>query len=317
LQNNVFDEDLIDYDNVIDLFYSWLYSRLHFFIARHTMYAHSPQRVLDIGCGTGFQSFLYAYGGSFVVGIDISEHMIKLAMNKRKSHSTNNNNNKLILFPERFDFVTRYNNRINSIIRQNYDHRSYFVPAFLISDIYQLPFPDEYFSHVNSCGSVLSLVENSHLALEELTRVLKPGGTLFIDVESKWTLDRFWALFDVLLKNTLGYWSSFKEAYQPFFSLGQNVLINYPYGEHNNPVNIRIKLFTNDNLKEEFSSLNLRVIKRWTIHSITNLIPSPILDTNQPGAFLKNLFRVLAFLEEKIPVHLPGCSSVYFLQKNR
>jgi hypothetical protein len=95
------------------------------------------------------------------------------------------------------------------------------------------------------------------------------------------------------------------------------VLINYPYGEHDNPVNIRIKLFTNDNLKEEFSSLNLRVIKRWTIHSITNLIPSPILDTNQPGAFLKNLFKVLAFLEEKIPVHLPGCSCVYFLQKNR
>ena len=74
------------------------------------MKAGSPQKVLDIGCGTGFQSYLYAYGGSSVVGIDISEHRIKLAMNKRKSLLSNN---KLVLFPESFDFVTRYNRIIN------------------------------------------------------------------------------------------------------------------------------------------------------------------------------------------------------------
>jgi ubiquinone/menaquinone biosynthesis C-methylase UbiE len=312
LQNNVF-EHLSDYDNIADLCYSWLYSRLHFFIAKYITEVQNPRRVLDIGCGTGFQSFLYAYSGSFVVGIDVSENMIKSAMSKRKSLSKND---RLVLFSENFDFVIRYNDLINSVINKNFGCKKYSPPAFLICDIYQLPFQDGYFSHINSCGSVLSLVEHSHRALEELTRVLEPGGTLFIEVESKWNMDRFWTLFDVLLRNKLGYWTSFKDACKPFFSPRQNVSIRYPYGERDNPLDIRIMLFTNNCLKEEFSSLNLKVIKRWTILSITNLIPSPILDTNHPTAFLKNLFRVLSFLEEKIPFPLPGCTSAYYLQKN-
>ena len=314
MQYNVFNEKLtIDYDNMMDLFYSWLYSRLHFFITKYIIDAYNPQRVLDIGCGTGFQSYLYAHSGSSVIGVDISECMIKMAMNKRESLSNIDN---IILFPESFDFVTRYNNFINSVIRQNFKRRKYLAPSFIISDIHQLPFPDQYFCHINSCGSVLSLIEHSHSALKELTRVLKPGGTLFIEVESKWNMDRFWTLLDVLLKNTIGYWSSFQEAYQPFFLLRKNIFINYPYGEHDNPVNIKIKLFTGSNLKQEFSFLNLRVIKRWTIHSVTNLIPSPILDTNKPNVFLKNLFKMLSTFEERIPFSLPGCTAAYFLQKN-
>jgi ubiquinone/menaquinone biosynthesis C-methylase UbiE len=76
LQNNVFDKGLIDYDNVIDLFYSWLFSRLHFLITKYAMSGHTHQDVLDIGCGTGLKSFLYAqHSGSSVVGIDISDLM--------------------------------------------------------------------------------------------------------------------------------------------------------------------------------------------------------------------------------------------------
>jgi ubiquinone/menaquinone biosynthesis C-methylase UbiE len=312
LKNNVFNEDSSDYDNMADLCYSWLYSRLHFFISKYVMKIYNPSRILDIGCGTGFQSFLYAFGGSSVVGIDISENMIRSAMNKRNSFLAND---KLILFPANFHFVTRYNEIINSVIRQRTNYKKYFSPSFLVCDVHRLPFPDEYFSHINSCGSVLSLVEHSHLALKELARVLKPGGTLFIEVESKWNMDRFWALLDVLLRNKLGYWTSFKEACQPFFSPTENISINYPYGEHDNPINIRIKLFTNNYLKQEFSGLNLKVIKRWTILSITNIIPSPILDTNIPSSFLKNLFGVLSFLEESFPSSLPGCTSAYFLRK--
>jgi SAM-dependent methyltransferase len=248
-----------------------------------------------------------------VVGTDISENMIKSAMSKRNPKSSND---KLILFPENFDFVIKYNDLINSVISQNFGHKIYSPPTFLVCDVYKLPFPDGYFSHINSCGSVLSLVEHSHLALKELIRVLSPGGTLFVEVESKWNMDRFWTLFDVLLRNKLGYWTTFNDACKPFLSPRQCISISYPYGEHDNPVNIRIKLFTNKCLKDEFSRLNLKVIKRWTILSITNLIPSPILDTNRPSTFLKRLFRVLSFLEEKVPYPLPGCTTAYFLQKN-
>jgi ubiquinone/menaquinone biosynthesis C-methylase UbiE len=313
MKKNVFDEESGEYDNISDLCYSWLYSRLHFFISRYIMAIHTPQRVLDIGCGTGFQSFLYAYGGSFVVGIDVSENMIKSAMSKRKPFSAID---KLILFPENFEFVIRYNDLINSTLNRNFGGKKYNHPSFLVCDIHRLPFPEGYFSHINSCGSVLSIVEDSYSALKEITRVLKPGGTLFVEVESKWNLDRLWTLLDVALRNRLGYWTSFKDAYKPFISPGQNISIIYPYGERNNPVNIRITLFTNNCLKDEFYRLNLKLIRRWSILSVTNLIPSPILDTNRPSEFLKNIFRVLSFIEEKIPFHLPGCTSAYLLQKN-
>ena len=121
---------------------------------------------------------------------------------------------------------------------------------------------------------------------------------------------------DVLLKNKIGYWSSFKEALQPFSSIKQNISINYPYGEHDNPTNTKIKLFIDSNLKQEFLALDLGIIKRWSIHSITNLIPSPILDTSKPNRILRYVFRILAAIEERIPLTLPGCTTAYFLQKN-
>lgn len=149
------------------------------------MSGHTHQDVLDIGCGTGLKSFLYAqHFGSSVVGIDISDLMIRQAMNKCKKHLNSNN---LILFPECFDFVIKYNDLINSLINQNFVRKKNSTPSFLISDFFHLPFSNDYFSHINCCGSVISLVEDSHLALIELTRVLRPGGTLFIGVESNGT----------------------------------------------------------------------------------------------------------------------------------
>jgi hypothetical protein len=61
--------------------------------------------------------------------------------------------------------------------------------------------------------------------------------------------------------------------------------------------------------------MNLKVIERRTILSITNMIPSPILDTEGPGKLLSAFFRVLTLLEEKIPFSLPGCTSAYLLKK--
>jgi ubiquinone/menaquinone biosynthesis C-methylase UbiE len=109
------------------------------------MKIYNPKRVLDIGCGTGFQSFLYAFGGSFVVGVDVSENMIKSAMNKRKSFLMND---KLILFPENFDFVTRY----NSAIRQRFDHEKYSSPTFLVCDI------TDYLSQTNTSLMLIVVV---------------------------------------------------------------------------------------------------------------------------------------------------------------
>jgi hypothetical protein len=134
-------------------------------------------------------------------------------------------------------------------------------------------------------------------------------------VESKWDLDRLWTFIDVLLKNRLGYYCSFKEALDPITSLSDDIRINYPYGEPGEPVFIRIKLFDFRTLRNEFSLFQLRIVKRWTIHSVTNFIPSIFLDTDFPSRTLRRLFNILSYIEEKIPFCFPGCSMVYLLKK--
>ena len=64
------------------------YSRLHLLLSKEVIHKFSPKNVLDIGCGTGFQSFLYCINGSRVIGIDSSMKMIKIAQVKL-DHLTN------------------------------------------------------------------------------------------------------------------------------------------------------------------------------------------------------------------------------------
>ena len=75
----------IEYDHIIDLWYSWLYSRLHFLLSKEVIQKFSPKNDLDIGCGSGFQSFLHYIDGSRVIGIDSSVKMIKIVQRKMGS----------------------------------------------------------------------------------------------------------------------------------------------------------------------------------------------------------------------------------------
>src|SRR5688572_32636389 len=85
----------IEYDHIIDLWYSWLYSRLHFLLSKEVIQKFSPKNVLDIGCGTGFQSLLHYIDGSRVIGIDSSVKMIKIAQRDRKSTRLNSSHSQI------------------------------------------------------------------------------------------------------------------------------------------------------------------------------------------------------------------------------
>lgn len=312
IEENIFDADLFDYDYVADCYYSWLYSRLHYFITKYVINKYNFKKILDVGCGTGFQSYLFAPTGAEVIGIDISKRMLEIAHNKKEKDLNDN----ILLAPEKFNFTKKYNKLVYYLLKDKVKNNSFSQPTFIQADIHNLPFSNNTFSHINSCGSVLNLIRNSDLALAEITRVLQPKGTFFLDVEAKWNLDRWWTLLDSLLNNKIGYDTSFKDALFPFFkSINKDIVITYQYGEKNNPIPIKLKLFTFQNLKEIFSSFNFRIIKYWTIHSFTNLIPSVILDTNYPSSFLVKTFRLLSFFEEKLPIALPGYNMVFLLQK--
>ena len=105
-------------------------------------------RVLDVGCGSGWATrLLSGYAiNGHVTGIDISDEMIRVARESSKA------------FP-------------------NAD--------FEVASAEQLPFSDNEFTHAFSMES-LYYYANIPLALEEIHRVLRPGG-LFVAV-----MDLYW-----------------------------------------------------------------------------------------------------------------------------
>jgi ubiquinone/menaquinone biosynthesis C-methylase UbiE len=93
--------------------------------------------MLELGCGTGHWSDYFEKQGFNVLGIDISEPMLKLAIEKN----------------------------INA--------------KFLKADSHYLPFTNKSFSIVSSI-TMLEFVDDQDKVLQEIYRVLKPGGWLII-----------------------------------------------------------------------------------------------------------------------------------------
>jgi len=98
---------------------------------------HTGERLLDIGCGTGFVVELYAKGGAKVFGIDIANRSVELTQKRVQILG------------------------LRADIRQ--------------ANAEDLPFDDNYFDIVTSYG-VLHHTPNTHIAIQEVFRVLKPGG---------------------------------------------------------------------------------------------------------------------------------------------
>lgn len=106
----------------------------------------TPIRVLDVGCGTGFLSLLLAELGHQVTGVDLTEEMIDLALQKAE---------KLGLDVE-----------------------------FRIGDAEQLSDADEVYDLIVARHLIWTL-PNPTAAVREWTRVLQSGGRLAL-VEGNW-----------------------------------------------------------------------------------------------------------------------------------
>jgi demethylmenaquinone methyltransferase / 2-methoxy-6-polyprenyl-1,4-benzoquinol methylase len=93
-------------------------------------------RALDLATGTGDIAFALAAGGASVVGLDVTLRMIELARAKAAMPSP---------------------------------------PHFLVGDMLALPFPSHSFDVVTT-GYGLRNVSDLTMAIDEIRRVLKPGG---------------------------------------------------------------------------------------------------------------------------------------------
>ena len=304
----IFDEMGSTYDDIQDLWYSWLFCRIHFFIVKDVLcqWTDAPRQVLDAGCGTGFQSFLYANAGANVTGIDISPGLIKVAERKKDNPPTIG-----ALLKPTFSFTETYNTELETLLGDCLGSSRYRPPEFYLQSLLDLKIPDSTIDHVNCCGSVLSFIDDYDKALSEVSRVLKPGGTFIFEVEAKYNLDLIWTLLDAMTGGHLGYETGLKKSIAPFTTgWSEYVNVEYPFGEVENPVYMPIKLYTRRGLCRDFERHKLKARKWRTIHSITNLLPSTVLDSESPARVIRGIFSALATLEQTVPFRLPGCSIV-------
>ena len=108
--------------------------------------------VLDIGCGIGNYLEELHKKGHKITGIDIAENMLKTSKERIKKYIQ--------------------------------------IPPLCRTDIENLPFPNNHFDVV-FCVGVLEYLESDVKALEQISRVLKPNGILFLTLPNILSIKNF------------------------------------------------------------------------------------------------------------------------------
>jgi SAM-dependent methyltransferase len=163
--------------------------------------------------------------------------------------------------------------------------------ALVRATVEALPYADASFDAVACCGSTLSFVDAPARALEEIGRVLRPGGRLLLECEHRWSLDLLWALASSLGGDALRYDVTPVEALRRLRPSREGLTVPYPgYGN--------LRLFTAGELRAMLGHAGLEVQRTWGIHVATNLIPSTLLHRSRVGRGLGTVYRALCALDE-------------------
>ena len=122
---------------------------------------HPGAKILDVGCGEGRHIFgsLQAFQQAYCIGYD--QHIPSLNICK-----------------DGLDF---------------FQELDLGATIFVQGSVYKLPFEDNSFDLI-FCSEVLEHLDNYHLALDEIHRVLKPGGKFLPSVPSFWPEKICWML---------------------------------------------------------------------------------------------------------------------------
>jgi len=277
---NIFNEMSDEYDNLKDLWYRHSFGFIDQTLVRELCLnsRKEPKPLsLDIGCGTGIQSVRLASLGYKVIGMDIAENLLQIARIKLQ----------------------------NAGFRDAY---------FIEGNAEFLPFPNACAEAINCCGPVLSFIPDWKRALREMSRCLKPGGKLLLEIEGRWNFDLVWELVNAIGFNFLGYDQSLKASLDHLFHpWHEGYSTHYSFKlESGESVSMPLKIFTAKEIKNAMKSCELFPYKSWGLHGITNIIPSTTLHKPDPGLFPRAFFPLLSSLEKRInhlwPLRSFGCS---------
>jgi ubiquinone/menaquinone biosynthesis C-methylase UbiE len=114
--------------------------------ARYVALAPGPWRVADIGCGAATQCMLWAADGHLVQGVDINERLIELGRSRASESGVSVN--------------------------------------LSVGSAVDLPWPDDSVD-ICLCPELLEHVSDWQKCLDEVRRILKPGGLFFVTTTNK------------------------------------------------------------------------------------------------------------------------------------
>jgi ubiquinone/menaquinone biosynthesis C-methylase UbiE len=310
----LFNQMAEEYDDVSDLWYSWLFSRLHCLLAE--VLARSgrrpPLECLDVGCGTGLQTNLLALFGHKAIGVDIAYALVHKARSKKLDRFMCHD-----LFTSGFPFVSKYSKRIRRLAAASRGESPGGRTFYEVGTAICLPFQRGSFDIVSCCGSTLNFIANYRLALAEMSRVLRSGGMLLLEVENRYNMDLFWSVIDGVMHGRLGLHRSWRSALRNLLTRRSvSIVIDYPFELHSGTsVNMPLRLFSSSGLVADLESLGFRVHAIHSIHSFTNLVPSVLLHNPKPGKGLTRAAQTLMSLEAMMGswpvIRRLGCSTVY------
>ena len=117
----------------------------------------ATDRALDLCCGTGDLAFLMTQRGARVLGLDFSDRMLEVAMNRNQRARRSDRDSTGDSTPPAVGAA----------------------PHFVQGDALQLPFPDKSFDIVTIAYGLRNLADIKS-GLGEMRRVMKPGGRLLV-----------------------------------------------------------------------------------------------------------------------------------------
>src|SRR5262249_37275702 len=152
---DLFDLMAEEYDVLSDLWYSWLFARIHGFIADFLEKESGSQPssavdVLDVGCGTGLQTFLYRDCGFRVTAFAISPQLVNVARRKEQEGPVPQDAQAPV------KIIHRLSQETFAKIQRICGSKPFLPVRWEVADAITYPYPEKHFDLVNCCGSVLN-----------------------------------------------------------------------------------------------------------------------------------------------------------------